>query len=92
MCDEDGFLVFDDGVLDKNHSHKIELDRVHYSANAHGQIKGIGVVNCLYVNPKTQRYWIIDWRVNTPDSDANSKLTHLRRRFYQALSIKKLAF
>jgi len=48
--------VFDDSVTDKNHSHKTETVRLQYSSNAHGLIKGIGVVNCLYVNPKTQRY------------------------------------
>ena len=90
--DEDGFLVFDDSVSDKNHSHKIELVRLQYSGNAHGLIKGIGVVNCLYVNPKTQRYWIIDWRVYAPDSDAKSKLTHMKEMFDQALSVKKLPF
>ena len=90
--DEDAFLVFDDSVSDKNHSHKIELVRLQYSGNAHGLIKGIGVVNCLYVNPRTQRYWIIDWRVYAPDSDAKSKLTHMREMFDQALSVKKLAF
>ena len=90
--DEDGFLVFDDSVLDKNHSHKIELVRLQYSGNAHGLIKGIGVVNCLYVNPKTQRYWIIDWRVYAPDSDAKSKLTHVQEMFDHALSVKKLPF
>jgi SRSO17 transposase len=90
--DADGFLVFDDSVSDKNHSHKIELVRRQYSGNAHGLIKGIGVVNCLYVNPKTHRYWIIDWRVYAPDSDAKSKLTHVQEMVDQALNIKKLPF
>ena len=90
--DEDAFLVFDDSVSDKNHSHKIELVRLQYSGNAHGLIKGIGVVNCLYVNPKTQRYWIIDWRVYAPDSDAKSKLTHMQEMFDQAIGLKKLPF
>ena len=90
--DEDAFLVFDDSVSDKNYSRKIELVRLQYSGNAHGLIRGIGVVNCLYVNPKTQRYWIIDWRVYAPDSDAKSKLTHMREMFDQALSVKKLPF
>jgi SRSO17 transposase len=47
--DPDAVLLFDDSVLDKNHSHKIDLVRRQYSGNAHGLIKGIGVVNCLYV-------------------------------------------
>jgi hypothetical protein len=90
--DPDGFLVFDDSVSDKNHSHKIELVRLQYSGNAHGLIKGIGVVNCLYVNPKTQRYWIIDWRVYAPQDDDKTKLTHMREMFDQALNDKKLPF
>ena len=35
-----GFVVFDDTVIDKNFSHKIELVRRQYSGNAHGVIKG----------------------------------------------------
>ena len=42
-----GYFVFDDSVLDKNFSHKIELVRRQYSGKAHGIIKGISVVNCL---------------------------------------------
>ena len=45
--DEDGYLVFDDTVLDKSHSNKIELVRKQYSGNAHGVVRGIGVVNCV---------------------------------------------
>ena len=66
--------------------------RLQYSGNAHGLIKGIGVVNCFYVNPKTQRYWIIDWRVFDPENDAKSKLTHMQEMFDQAVQIKKLPF
>ncbi len=90
--DPDTFLVFDDSVTDKNHSHKIEMVRLQYSGNAHGLIKGIGVINCLYVNPKTQRYWIIGWRVFDPENDAKSKLTHIQEMFYQAVQIKRLPF
>jgi len=49
---ESGYLVFDDTVLDKNHSFAIELVRRQYSGNAHGIIKGIGVVTCVYINPQ----------------------------------------
>ena len=90
--DPDAFLVFDDSVTDKNYSHKIWMVRLQYSGNAHGLIKGIGVVNCLYVNPKTQRYWIIDWRVFDPENDAKSKLTHMQEIFDQDVQIKKLPF
>jgi hypothetical protein len=90
--DPDAFLLFDDSVSDKNHSHKIELVRRQYSGNAHGLIKGIGVVNCLYVNPKTKRYWIIDWRVFAKDSDGKTKLTHMQEMFDAAMSVKELPF
>jgi len=39
-----GFVMFDDPVLDKNASFAIELVRRQYSGNAHGVVKGIGVV------------------------------------------------
>jgi SRSO17 transposase len=90
--DPNGFLVFDDSVLDKDHSHKIELVRRQYSGNVHGLIKGIGVVNCLYVNPKTKHYWIIDWRVYDPAGDGKSKLVHMEEMFDQAINDKKLPF
>ena len=44
-----GYVLFDDTILDKNFSHKIGLVKRQYSGNAHGIIKGIGVVNCVYV-------------------------------------------
>jgi SRSO17 transposase len=45
-----GYIIFDDTVLNKEHSHKIELVRRQYSGNAHDIIKGIGIVNCVYYN------------------------------------------
>ena len=39
-----GFVVFDDMVADKNFSQEIELVRRQYGGNAHGVIKGIGIV------------------------------------------------
>ncbi len=90
--DDDACLIFDDSVLDKNHSHKIELVRRQYSGNAHGLIKGIGVVNCLYVNIKTGHFWIIDWRIYSPDDDGKSKLDHVQEMFDNALMHKQLRF
>src|SRR5690606_30073129 len=63
------YIVFDDTVLDKNGSHTIELVRRHYSGNAHGLIQGIGLVNCVYVNPETGQYRVIDYRIYDPDHD-----------------------
>jgi len=87
-----GFVVFDDSVLDKNHSHKIELVRRQYSGNAHGIIKGIGMVNCLYVNPESGDYWIIDYRIFEPDGDGKSKIDHVRDMLTNLIADKQLPF
>jgi hypothetical protein len=89
---DDACLIFDDSVLDKNHSRQIELVRKQYSGNAHGLIKGIGVVNCLYVNLKTGHYWIIDWRIFAPDEDSKTKLNHMQEMFDNAIQHKGLRF
>lgn len=85
-------LIFDDSVLDKRHSFKIELVRSQYSGNEHGVVKGIGVVNCLYVNLDTNDYWIIDWRVYDPAGDGKTKLDHVRDMFADAIASKHLPF
>ncbi|WP_028997063.1 IS701 family transposase [Azohydromonas australica] len=90
--DDDACLIFDDSVLDKNHAHKIDLVRLQYSGNAHRLIKGIGVVNCLYVNLRTGRYWVIDWRIYAPDEDHKTKLAHAKEMFDNAIHGKKLRF
>lgn len=71
------FLIFDDTVADKNYSHEIELVRRQYSGNAHGVIKGIGIVTCVYVNPDMDQFWIIDYRIYDPDGDGKTKLDHM---------------
>jgi hypothetical protein len=73
-----GCVVFDDTIIDKDFSHKIELVRRQYSGNAHGIIKGIGVVTCVYVNPDTKEHWVIDYRIYDPQGDGKSKLDHVR--------------
>jgi hypothetical protein len=89
---ENACLIFDDTVLDKRHSFKIDLVRRQYSGNEHAVIKGIGVVNCLYVNLDTGEYWVVDWRVYNPDEDGKSKLDHMRDMFDDALLQKGLPF
>jgi hypothetical protein len=56
VTDEDAYII-DDTVLDKRFSEEIEIVRKQYSGNEHGVIRGIGVVNCIYVNPKTLDFW-----------------------------------
>lgn len=89
---DEGYLVFDDTVIDKDFSHRIELVRRQYSGNAHGLIKGIGVVTCVYVNPTTEQFWIIDYRIYDPDGDGKSKLEHVQDMLANAVYHKPLRF
>ena len=89
---ENGYLAFDDTVLDHNSSFKIELVRRQYSGNTHEVIKGIGVVTCVYINPELDQFWIIDYRIYDPERDGKSKLDHVRDMLDNALNDKGLPF
>jgi len=85
-----GYVLFDDTVLDKNYSFAIELVRSQYSGNAKAVIKGIGVVTCVYVNPDTDQFWLIDYRIYDPDGDGKSKLDHVREMLTNVVYQKPL--
>jgi Transposase DDE domain len=85
-------LIFDDTVADKNFSHQIELVRRQYSGNAHGIIKGIGIVTCVYVNPESDQFWIIDYRIYDPDGDGKTKLDHVQDMLLNCVHQKQLQF
>lgn len=87
-----GFLVFDDTVIDKNFSRKIKLVRSQYSGNAHGIIRGVGVVTCVYVNPQSDQFWIIDYRIYDPDGDGKTKLDHVQDMLRNFVYQKSLEF
>jgi len=88
---ERGYLIFDDSVIDKSGSKKIELARWQYSGNTHSTVMGIGVVNCVYYNPDLDRYWIIDARVYQPDQDGKKKYEHLKDMMLKAIE-RKIVF
>jgi hypothetical protein len=89
---ECGLILFDDTVSDKHHSFKIDTVRRQYSGNAHGIIKGIGIVNCVYVNPVTGKFWVIDYRIYDPDTDGKSKLDHMKDMLLNVEHAKKLPY
>jgi hypothetical protein len=72
-----GFVLFDDSVIDKDFSRKIEMARSQYSGNAHGIVRGIGVVTCVYYNPDVDQFYALDYRIFDPDRDGQSKLDHV---------------
>ena len=76
--DGNGYIIFDDSVLDKRYSEEIEMVRRQYSGNEHGILQEIGVVSCVYVNPKFQRFWVIDYRIFNTDVDGKSKIDDVK--------------
>jgi hypothetical protein len=72
-----GILVFDDVVIDKSRSNKMELVRWQYSGAEHGVVKGIGVVNALWQSCRDE-YTPIDYRIWNPPEDGKTKNNHFR--------------
>ena len=87
-----GYILFDDTIVDKNSSHSIESVRRQYSGNSHGIIKGVGVVTCVYVNPEIERFWAIDYRIFDPDIDGKSKLDHVNDMLSNIVHQKDISF
>ena len=92
VLSEDSYILFDDTVLDKNHSFAIELVRRQWSGNAKKVIKGIGLVTCVYVNPDIDKFWVIDYRIFDPARDGRSKLDHLLDMWRTILHVEQLPF
>lgn len=76
--DEKAYLIFDDTVLEKSFGPQIEVTRKQYSGNEGSVIRGIGVVSLVYVNPTSERFWVIDYRIFDPEADGKTKLDHVR--------------
>jgi hypothetical protein len=89
---ENGYILFDDTVLDKRHSASIELSRRQYSGNEHRVIRGIGLISCVYVNGTTGQFWVIDYRLYDPDGDGQSKLEHVAAMLDGVVYSKQLPF
>jgi hypothetical protein len=87
-----GYVIFDDTVLDKDTASAIDLVRYQYSGTAKAVIKGIGVVTCVYVNPALDQFWLIDYRIYDPDGDGHSKLEHVRAMLVNVVHQKQLPF
>ncbi|MBW4669765.1 MAG: transposase [Cyanomargarita calcarea GSE-NOS-MK-12-04C] len=92
QINEKAYIIFDDTVLDKRYSQEIELVRRQYSGNEHRVLRGIGLVNCVYVNPETGHFWVIDYRIYDPDGDGKSKLDHVIEMLQALVYHKMLPF
>jgi hypothetical protein len=83
---EEAFLLFDDTVLDKSFGPQIEMTQKQWSGNAHGIVRGIGLVSCVYVHPHSGHFWVMDYRVYDPQQDGRSTLDHVQAMFESAIS------
>jgi hypothetical protein len=49
-------------------------------------------VNCIYVNPETEQFWIIDYRIFDPEKDGKTKVTHVTEMLKNLVNHKQLSF
>ncbi len=92
VFDADGYLLFDDTVLPKPYAKAMQPVRRQWSGSEKRVIQGIGLVSCVYVNPKTDTYWIIDYRIYDVERDGKTKLQHLLDMLSNAYFVKRLPF
>ncbi|RKU09809.1 hypothetical protein C6501_14530 [Candidatus Poribacteria bacterium] len=79
-------------MLSKPYAKEIEVLRSQWSGSDKKVVVGIGIVTCLYVNPKTQAYWIIDYRPFDKDHDGPTKIDHGLEMLHNAVFKKQLPF
>lgn len=72
-----GILVFDDVVIDKSRSGKMELVNWQYAGSKHDITRGIGVVNALWQVSK-EEYIPMDYRIWNPPEDGKTKNDHFQ--------------
>lgn len=72
-----GILVFDDVVIDKSRSGKMELVNWQYAGSKHDITKGIGVVNALW-QVSREEYVPMDYRIWNPPEDGKTKNDHFQ--------------
>lgn len=73
---EDGFLIADDSVQNKQYSDNIELVKLQYSGAEHGLVRGIGIVNLVHCDGTN--YYPVDYRIYAPDQDGKTKNDHFQ--------------
>lgn len=74
---ESGVIVADETVINKNRSNKIELVRWQYSGTVHDILKGIGMLNFLWVD-NNKDVCPMDFRIWEPKEDGQTKNDQFR--------------
>ena len=78
-----GVIVADETVLNKSRSQKIELVRWQYSGTEHDIVRGIGMLNFLWVDESDQVV-PMDFRIWEPKTDGYTKNDHFREMLKEA--------
>ena len=86
----EAFLLVDDRVQDKRCSRFIDVAKRPYSGNAHGMVRGIGLVNLVHSSGEAGDFLPLDYRVHAPDHDGQTKNDHFLAVFDQAVFEDKL--
>ena len=88
----DGYIIFDDTLIEKKSASEIALAKPQYSGNARKVVNGIGVVTCVYVNPELDRSWLIDYRIYDKQGDGKTKLNHVADMLKVLVEVREVAF
>lgn len=83
IIESNGVIVADETVLNKNRSQKIELVRWQYSGTEHDIVRGIGMLNFLWVDDKND-VCPMDFRIWEPKEDGYTKNDHFREMLKNA--------
>ena len=49
-------------------------------------------MTCVYVNPESDQFWIIDYRIYSPESDGKTKLDHVQDMLSNCVHQKQIDF
>ena len=82
----EAFLLVDDSVQDKSYSRFIEVVKRQYSGNAHGMVRGIGLVNLVHSSGAAGDFLPLDYRIYAPNLDGRTKNDHFQAMFGQVVS------
>lgn len=83
-------VIFDDTVIDHNHSQQIQGVRKQWSGNQHKIIRGIGLVACVYYNPEENKFWLLDYQIFDPDTDSLKKTDHIMNMYTNIVHSKEI--
>ena len=78
-------MVFDDSVLDKHRSKKIDLVNTQYSGNKHGVSNGIGMVNTVWNDVNNKEHVPVDFGIYNKSEDGKTKNDHFREMLRQSI-------